>query len=524
MGERARNEGRYIREKMVKIYKIENAAKGAFFLQVDWLLENAVYPVGSNYAENLMDLWNVYMPGYEFDTIVLEYSNKYFPVLRYLHNGDIHQFNSVKIMQECVIKNYVKYLVAQGKTARMSLVKDCFDLLKDVTDRTKLYDMINQIMENYFSDGEIDQYSAMFLKRLQDYTEQPYQDILERLIDIHEQKEQELNARPNLFKNLDTEGYNPEEFQTLINVLLCKIALADGERRFSEVLEDTWITTLHDIPYNEKVYTFIDKYEKPYMIAACFGIGNIKDGKVIRQLYKDAVILCAVVSSIEKGNFRYGLREVNDFWKNDGMQFAGRYFFDDEYERMRIGFNSKILVENKSKIMAFHELLIKKIKTMNFKPKKSEPIKSNDKERKNIALEMDHVALNEKERQIEELQERISELEEKVDNTEKEVLAQFISLLDSKKYDHVLGKLYRTAYANDSMSIVDIQRILKNLFEIMNISGIDVYGELGTPINREEIKRGKYRVDNGISSDAEIKYPGYSVGNSVILHPVAEEV
>ena len=35
------------------------------------------------------------------------------------------------------------------------------------------------------------------------------------------------------------------------------------------------------------------------------------------------------------------------------------------------------------------------------------------------------------------IQERISELEEKVENTEKEVLSQFISLLDSKKYDYV---------------------------------------------------------------------------------------
>lgn len=137
---------------------------------------------------------------------------------------------------------------------------------------------------------------------------------------------------------------------------------------------------------------------------------------------------------------------------------------------------------------------------------------------------MDHAALNKKDRQIEELQERITELEEKVDNTEKEVLSRFISLLDSKKYDHVLGQLYRTAYMRDAVKIEEIQRILKNLFEIMNISGIDIYGELGTKVDSEELKKGKYRVDSEISSNAKIKYPGYRVSNSVILHPVVEEV
>ena len=300
--------------------------------------------------------------------------------------------------------------------------------------------------------------------------------------------------------------------------------MADGEKRFSDVLENAWGLTISAIPYNEKIYTFIEKYEKPYMNAACFGIKNIKDGKVIRQLYKDAVILCAVLRAVEKGNSRYGLREVNEFWKNDGMHFARGYFFDDEFERMKIGFNSRILLAHKQDILDFHDLILEKIKTADFSTRSTSNTNTATKERRNTASEMDHVALSEKDRQIEELQERVIELEEKVDNTEKKVLSQFISLLDSKKYDHVLGKLYRTAYAADAMKMKDIQRILKNLFEIMNISGIDVYGEIGTRVNIEEIKRGKYRVDREISGKAEVKYPGYRVGNSVILHPVAEEV
>ena len=518
--ERSRNEGFNARDKMIKYYQIEDEAKGTFFLQVDWLLENAVYPSESGYADNLLDLWNVYMPGYKFDRIVLEYSKKYFPVLRYVHDGEIFKFNSIKIMQECAVKNYLKYCISQGQTNRMTLVQECFDLFKDITDRTRLYDIINQTIEHYFANGEIEHYGVMFLKRFQDYSEQPYIDIVERLTDIHEQKQQALEARPNLLQTLNVQESDAEEVGTLINILLCRIALADGESRSSDVLKDTWNRTISDITYTDSIYSFFEKYEKPYMIASCYGIKNIKDGKVIKQLYKDAVILCAVLQSIEKGK-RYGIKEINEFWKRDGMLFARGCFFDDEFERMKYGFNSGVLISHKDDIWAFHDALIEKIKTTDFRSSFND---GTSREKRSSSLEMDHVALNEKDRQIEELQERISELEEKVDNTEKEVLSQFISLLDSKKYDHVLGKLYRTAYLEKTMRIEDIQKILKNLFEIMNISGIDVYGELETEVSGEEIRRGKYRVDHEITNEAKVKYPGYRVGNSVLLHPLAEEV
>ena len=423
-------------------------------------------------------------------------------------------------MQECAVKNYLKYCISQGQTNRMTLVKECFDLFKDITDRTRLYDIINQTIEHYFVNGEIEQYGVMFLKRFQDYSEQPYIDIVERLTDIHEQKQQALESRPNLLRELKVQESDAEKVGSLINILLCRIALADGESRFSDVLEDTWSRTVSDIAYTDSIYTFIEKFEKPYMSAACFGIRNIKDGKVIKQLYKDAVILCAVLQSIEKGN-RYGIKEVNEFWKHDGMHFARGYFFDDEFERMKDGFAPDVLIGHKDDIWAFHDALIEKIDTTDFRTNSNN---GTTREKRNSDLEMDHIALNEKDRQIEELQERISELEEKVDNTEKEVLSQFISLLDSKKYDHVLGKLYRTAYLENTMRTEDIQRILKNLFEIMNISGIDVYGELETKVSGEEIRRGKYRVDHEITKEAKVKYPGYRVGNSVILHPLAEEV
>lgn len=520
MGEKIRNEELSIRERMLKLYDIEESSKGLFFLQVDWLLENAVFPLENGYAENLIDLWNVYMPKYKFDKIVLEYSKKYFPVLRYVHDGEVFNFNSVKYMQECTIKNFVKYCISQGETSRMSLVKECFDLLKEVSNRTKLYDSINYAIEGYFQNGDIEQYGVMFLRRFQDYTEQPYTDILARLNDIHEQREMFFGARSRLYEELKSTTVSETDFQTLINIVLCKLAAADGEQKFSDELKGVWESTVPQVAYDEKIYSFIEKYEKPYMNAACFGIKNIKDGKVVRQLYKDVVILCAVLDAVEKGN-RYGLREVNDFWKKDGMRFANGYFFDDEYARMQAGFAPEILIQYKSDIELFHTLLIEKIEAADFSSRNSG---NRRRGRRDASSEMNHVALNERNRQIEDLQERVSELEEKVDNTEKDVLSQFISLLDSKKYDHVLGKLYRIAYSGDELKIEDIQRILKNLFEIMNISGIDIYGEIGTTVQQDDTKRGKYRIDKEINGKAVVKYPGYRVGNFVILHPLAEEV
>ena len=275
MNEKTRNKGFSIKEEMFKFYDIEENERGTFLLQVDWLLENAVFPIENGYLDNLIDLWNVYMPNYKFDKIVVEYSKKYFSVLRYVHDGEIFKFNSVKYMQEGAIKNFVKYRISQGEISRMVLVKECFDLFKNVSDRTKLYDIINQIVENYFSNGEIGQFSIMFLRRLQDYTEQPYKEILERLADIHEQRKQTLSARVNLFNVLNVKGETEKKFQTRINILLCKIAMSDGEQRFSDVLRDTWNVTMSGVMYSEKVYAFIEKYEKAYMNAACFSIKNI---------------------------------------------------------------------------------------------------------------------------------------------------------------------------------------------------------------------------------------------------------
>ena len=517
MGGRTRREGS-VREKILRFYEVEENSRGIFLLQVDWMLENAVFPMENEYAVNLMDLWDVYMPNYKFDEIVLKYSKKYFPVLRYVHDREIYKFNSVRLMQENAIKNFVKFCMAQGETDRAVLTRECFDKFKDVSDRTLLHDMIKRATELYFQNGEIEQYGLMFLKRFQDYTEQPYTEILERLTDIHEQKELMLSARADLYYMLKPVRMGEEKFQTLVNILLCRIAATDGERRFSDVLESVWNNTLEGVPYDKAVYAFIEKYEKPYMNAACFGIKNIRDIKVIRQLYKDAIIFCAVTEAVEKGH-SYGVREIKDYWKRDGMRFSDGFFFDDEFERIKRGLDPKLLLAHKADIERFHAMVLERTRAVDFAAEGS----GGAPRGRSAASETEQAALNKKERQIEELQERIAELEEKVDNTEKEVLSQFISLLDSKKYDHVLGKLYRIAYDEETGKMEDVQRSLKNLFEIMNISGIDVYGEIGAAVDAEEIKRGRYRVEKEISERALVKYPGYRVGNSVILHPLAEE-
>lgn len=518
MGGRTRREGS-VREKILKFYEVEVNSRDIFFLQVDWMLENAVFPRENEYAVNLMDLWDVYMPNYKFDEIVLKYSKKYFPVLRYVHDREIYKFNSVKLMQENAIKNFVKFRIAQGETDRAFLTRECFDKFKDVSDRTLLYDMINRSTEDYFQNGKIEQYGLMFLKRFQDHTEQPYTEILERLRDIHEQKELMLSARADLYHLLKPARMGEEKFQTLVNILLCRIAATEGEQRFSDVLKSVWNNTLEGVPYDKAVYVFIEKYEKPYMNAACFGIRNIKDAKVVRQLYKDAIIFCAVTEAVEKGR-RYGLREIKDYWKRDGMRFPDGCFFDDEYERIKRGLDPELLLAHKADIEKFHAMVLERTEAVDLAAESSGRASSG---RRSAASETEQAALNKKERQIEEMQERISELEEKVDNTEKEVLSQFISLLDSKKYDHVLGKLYRIAYDEETGKMEDVQRSLKNLFEIMNISGIDVYGEIGAAVDVEQIKRGRYRVEKEICEKAIVKYPGYRVGNSVILHPLAEE-
>ena len=520
MKEKKRTEGsissKNIKDNLLSFFDVQESEQATFLLHVDWILENAVYPKENAYVDNVVDLWNVYMPGWAFDKIILEYSSKFYSILRYVHDNELYRFNSEKLLLEAAIKNYLKYRASQGITNRMELVQDCFTKFQNLCDRNKLYDFVSRILKNYLDGDNINQTSVRFLKRFQDYQEQPYLEIVERLTEIRNQKNKETKSRTELFLSLNT-IISEEQFQTLLNIILCKIATSDGERRFSDVLKTVWKEINIDIPYQDVIYDYIEKYEKPYMIAACFGILNIRDNAVIRKLYKDAVILCAVLEAVEQGN-RYGIREINEYWRREGMIFAKGYYFEDEYERMKKGFLPDILIAYKTDIELFHQTLLKKIEASDLGNRKPRT-----EIKKRVSAEMKTFSLNEEKRKNVDLQDKINVLEEKIDNCEKDVYAQLISLLDSRKYNYVLGKLYRMAYSDDEICIEDVIPILKNFFEILNISGIDIFGRLGKDINIDDIKQGKYRVDGTISDKGKLKYPGYKIGNAIILHPVAEE-
>ena len=154
-----------------------------FQLQVDAILENAVYPLEISYAENVMELWNIYMPGYEFQEIVLEYSKTECNVLRFIHDEKLSTFENSKALQTSAIKNYVKYRISQGCASRMLVLRDCFDVFRDITDSSKLYESINNCLRHYFGENDIDQNSLSFLRRFQDNVDQPYECIIRRMKD-----------------------------------------------------------------------------------------------------------------------------------------------------------------------------------------------------------------------------------------------------------------------------------------------------------------------------------------------------
>ena len=505
-------------EKLIKYYKVDESRKGLFYLQVDWILENAVYPLENGYAENVMDLWNIYMPEYKFDGIIIDYSKKYFPALRFVHDGEIYRFNSIKLMRESAIKNFIKYRISQGQNNRIVLIKECYDLMEAISEKSKLYDLINSIIELYFDDGEIGKEGEVFLNRFQDSYDQPYVSILERLTDIDEQKHKCEKARAELVNSLNVEKSRKGELYTLLNVVLCEIALSDGESRFSDVLKKIYSKVMVGIPYTDKVYDFIEKYEKPYMNAACFGIKNIRSESIIKALYKDSLILSACIEAPDDEK-EFSMKQINDYWRKDGMLFSGGFYFDDEFSRMKEGLNKKVLIKYKEEINSFHQLLIDRINRKEFE---SEGIIRNHRNH-DTTIEIGTAEMSKKDRQIDQLVEQIGELEDKIENAEFDALSRFLSLLDSKKYGYILGRLYRIAYAGETAEKDDIQAVLKNLFEVMSISGIDIVGEVGIPVSIEEIRQGKYRVDSEVFNQTTVKFPGYKIGDSVVLRPLAGE-
>jgi|GEM_PF-2352423 hypothetical protein len=537
------------KKELLTTYNINNDNEGSFLLQVDWIIENAVYPIDNKFTDNLLDLWNVYMPNLKLEGIVLEYANIEYPMISYIQSNTLNKFTSTKRLRDIAIKNYVKFLISQGETSRINLIRSTFDLFKNVSDKNKLYSDIDKIIELYFEDDTISQFSAMFLKRFQDNSIHIYDEILNRLNNALEEANSFQNSREILYQNLDINNIPLHTFASLINVLLCKIILENNNYSTEKTIIEKWSELFSDIPYTTDIYTFMEKHEKPYLVASRFTISSINDNKIIKSLYKDAVIFCAAIKAIEN-NEKISLKSTQTFWENEGSYFNGDFYLKTDFERIYNWLDSNILITYKEYFKTLHAQLLERIKIKNNSITSSQDtltktsltsqssheintlenlLSKKEKQITNLherihTLEIEYAKSTEKNIQIDRYVKEISELKEKLNIIEKEVLAQFISLLDSKNYNYILGKLYRIAYTEETTNVDDIRLILKNLFEVINISGIDIYGQLDIPINLINIKDGNYRVSNEVIHKAKLKYPGYKLGDQIILHPLVEEI
>ena len=252
------------KQELFKVYKIDKPDEGSFLLQVDWILENAVYPIDNKYTDNLLDLWNVYMPNEKLESIVLDYAKLEYPMIPYIQSNSLNKFTTTKLLKNIAIKNYLKYLISQGETNRMNLIQTIFNIFKDISDRNWLYKDINEVIELYFDNDNVSQYSAMFLKRFQDSSVHIYEDLLKRLTQQQKIADTILNSRQELYQQLEVHTLDFKTFSTLINILLCKIALNTSNAPTEEVIAKNWNQLFSNIPYTSDVYTFINQYEKSY--------------------------------------------------------------------------------------------------------------------------------------------------------------------------------------------------------------------------------------------------------------------
>ena len=432
----------------------------------------------------------------------------------------------------------------------MNLIQTIFNIFKDISDRNWLYKDINEVIELYFDNDNVSQYSAMFLKRFQDSSVHIYEDLLKRLTQQQKIADTILNSRQELYQQLEVHTLDFKTFSTLINILLCKIALNTSNAPTEEVIAKNWNQLFSNIPYTSDVYTFINQYEKSYLLVSQFSIIATNKIGIIKTIYKDIIILCAAIDSIEK-NERFNLKLVQKLWEKEGTLFKDDFYLKDRFEQINSWLDYEILLKYKDIFKQIHLQLLDRINAENnnlsinsIQNKSSDATFSSnnnmvspdgdltskkDKQISNLYkriadLEIQYAKNNELSNQINLYLKEISELKEEVEITKKQTLSDFISLLDSKNYNYILGKLYRIAYKEyNQTSLNDIKLILKNLFEVINISGIDIYGDIDSSVSITDIKKGDYRVNTEIVNTAKIKYPGYKIGSQIILHPLAEE-
>ena len=534
------------RLELLKTYNISKENEGDFLLQVDWIIENAVYPLESKYTDNLLDLWNVYMPSLKLESIIIEYAKVEYPMIAFIKENTLEKFKSTRLLRSIAIKNYVKFLISQGETNRMNIMQLTFDLFKDVSDRKNLYTYIDNAIDLYFSSGIISQYATTFLKRFQDNSDHIYAVILNRLNTIQQKTNYIQNSRTILLKKLFVNDTNMREYATLISVLLCEVILDNSSDTIYQKYKNEWNKLFPTISFTQDIYTFLEKYEKPYIVATKRSIENIDKLETIKNLYKDSIIFTSIIRLIEQKE-KINLKSVQSFWENEGSYFNGMFYLKPDFEKISNWLDLKTLMIYKETFIKLHTHLLEKIKRSvnpsldkaplnSTLPNSNEPtdptnktlLTKKDKQIANLheriaILEIEHALNSEKENQIQAYIEDLDKLKEKISSTEEDTLSKFISLLDSKNYNYILGKLYRIAYTNDTKNVDEIKLIIKNLFEVMNIAGIDIYGELDAPVDINFIHNGHYRAFDKITNNAKIEYPGYKIKEKIILHPLVKE-
>lgn len=498
-----------IRKELFEIYEISREGEGDFLFKTELLLENAAFPTEQKYAVNLMELWNIYMPNYPFHEILLEYSRKYCPVLRYLNAGNIGKFESTKLMQKAAIKNFLKYQIIHGTTEKKELIQLCYRALQNVANRNYLYQDIQDVFQEYFPSGQVSASCLSFVKKFYDDTDKPFQMIYEQLEKKGRQSVQNIDVRQQFAAEYSVPEEEMAQFQTRLNIFLCRTALSDSVLRFSEHLREQWEKIFPELEYDDNIYQFVEKQENAYFVAGCHSIEKIGNKKVLESLYKDSVILCVALDAANQDKVPES-RETDAILDEENcIRFTK---LTEEFNRMKNGFVPEILKFYQNDIEEFHTRLVEKLGHKGERDTRAE-----------AKRDVQTAKLIGKEQQIEELNKKIEKLTVQLSAEKDRVLTELIQQLDHQNYGHVLGKLHQIAYSQGEIAVPEAKTVITNFFEILKLYDIEAFGTLNTPVSQEEIEQDKYRLDHEIQQKAVIKYSGYLLHDSVILKPVAEE-
>ena len=469
---------------------------GLFRMQIDWLLECAVYAPSENYQDSFRSLWETYMPAYEFTDVLWDYAEAMSKPLQYLHEGNLDAYRNRKDIREYYIKNRIKWMILQGTRDRTAIAQTIFGELKDYSDRSLLYDDINMVLKLYFDIEDISQDTVDFLRQFADKSKAVYPDFLRRL-----QQRETADTRKKEFRRW--EPSNRAEW-TRFHCLLCKVVISEDNDKFLTVMQKYWNEFLPDVPYpGGAIQEFVtadrrDRKERqlnpgeknapfrPYMETYTRGLAETNRHKDIKALYRDSLVLLAACICEETPGVALGDMFLQ-IWSKDGKvdmdQSHGQgttQLINDMNRRM----DFSILPDYGDLIRDFHSRILQRYKVV-----------------LNCAQSDETV-----------------ELEDEI--SADSVLANFITMLDSNKYGYVLGRLFRVAYEDEKPDADEMKLIIKNFFEILNINGINTYGEIGEKVDEAAVKSGAYRLSEEVMGAGKILYPGYKIADTVALRPV----